>query len=53
MAIGIDVFWFMMVFSITTVIGYITPTIWTDIFYMKGVILDMNHRDISTNPTVV
>jgi tripartite ATP-independent transporter DctM subunit len=47
MAMGIDVFWFMMVFSIATVIGYITPPFGLNIFYMKGVIPgDMNLRDI-------
>lgn len=46
-ALGIDVLWFMLLFSIATVIGYITPPFGLNIFYMKGVIPDnMTLKDI-------
>jgi len=34
---GIDVLWFMLLFSLATIIGYITPPFGLNIFYMKGV----------------
>ncbi len=35
--LGIDPLWFMLLFSMATVIGYITPPFGLNIFYMKGV----------------
>jgi tripartite ATP-independent transporter DctM subunit len=39
-ALGIDPLWFMLMFSLATVIGYITPPFGLNIFYMKGVVPD-------------
>lgn len=39
-AMGIDVLWFMLLFIISVVIGYITPPFGLNIFYMKGVAPD-------------
>jgi tripartite ATP-independent transporter DctM subunit len=36
--LGIDPLWFMLLFSMATVIGYITPPFGLNIFYMKGVV---------------
>jgi TRAP-type mannitol/chloroaromatic compound transport system permease large subunit len=36
-ALGIDLLWFMLLFVIAVVIGYITPPFGLNIFYMKGV----------------
>ncbi|MBW2562335.1 MAG: TRAP transporter large permease subunit, partial [Deltaproteobacteria bacterium] len=38
--LGIDPLWFMLLFSMATVIGYITPPFGLNIFYMKGVTPD-------------
>ncbi|HPJ95215.1 MAG TPA: TRAP transporter large permease subunit [Deltaproteobacteria bacterium] len=38
--LGIDPLWFMLMFSLATVIGYITPPFGLNIFYMKGVVPD-------------
>jgi len=35
---GIDPLWFMLLFSLATCIGYITPPFGLNIFYMKGVV---------------
>ena len=35
--IGIDPLWFMLLFTICTVIGYISPPFGVNLFYMKGV----------------
>jgi tripartite ATP-independent transporter DctM subunit len=35
--LGIDPLWFMLLFAMSTVIGYITPPFGLNIFYMKGV----------------
>ncbi|MBN2231304.1 MAG: TRAP transporter large permease subunit [Deltaproteobacteria bacterium] len=35
--LGIDPLWFMLLFSMATIIGYITPPFGLNIFYMKGV----------------
>ncbi|MGC9325786.1 MAG: TRAP transporter large permease [Desulfomonilia bacterium] len=46
-ALGIDELWFMLLFSLATVIGYITPPFGLNIFYMKGVTPDDVHlKDI-------
>jgi len=37
-ALGIDPLWFMLLFSLATCIGYITPPFGLNIFYMKGVV---------------
>ena len=39
-ALGIDPLWFMLLFIIAVVIGYITPPFGLNIFYMKGVAPD-------------
>jgi tripartite ATP-independent transporter DctM subunit len=39
-AMGIDMLWFMLLFVIAVVIGYITPPFGLNIFYMKGVAPD-------------
>jgi tripartite ATP-independent transporter DctM subunit len=39
-AFGIDPLWFMLLFVIAVVIGYITPPFGLNIFYMKGVAPD-------------
>ncbi len=39
-ALGIDLLWFMLLFVIAVVIGYITPPFGLNIFYMKGVAPD-------------
>ncbi|HDP24143.1 MAG TPA: TRAP transporter large permease subunit [Deltaproteobacteria bacterium] len=45
--LGIDELWFMLLFSLATVIGYITPPFGLNIFYMKGVTPeDVNLKDI-------
>jgi TRAP-type mannitol/chloroaromatic compound transport system permease large subunit len=36
--LGIDPLWFMLLFAMSTVIGYITPPFGLNIFYMKGVV---------------
>lgn len=36
--LGIDPLWFMLLFSLATCIGYITPPFGLNIFYMKGVV---------------
>ncbi|OPY84308.1 MAG: Sialic acid TRAP transporter permease protein SiaT [Smithella sp. PtaU1.Bin162] len=36
-SLGIDVLWFMLLFSLATIIGYITPPFGLNIFYMKSV----------------
>ena len=36
-SLGIDPLWFMLLFIIATVVGYITPPFGLNIFYMKGV----------------
>ncbi|RJR18478.1 MAG: TRAP transporter large permease subunit [Desulfobacteraceae bacterium] len=38
--LGIDLLWFMLLFVIAVVIGYITPPFGLNIFYMKGVAPD-------------
>ncbi|MBN2298287.1 MAG: TRAP transporter large permease subunit [Deltaproteobacteria bacterium] len=38
--LGIDPLWFMLMFTLATVIGYITPPFGLNIFYMKGVVPD-------------
>lgn len=35
--LGIDQLWFMLMFTMATVIGYITPPFGLNIFYMKGI----------------
>lgn len=35
--LGIDILWFMLLFTIALVTGYITPPFGVNIFYMKGV----------------
>jgi tripartite ATP-independent transporter DctM subunit len=42
-ALNIDPLWFMLLFSLATVIGYITPPFGLNIFYMKGVVPDDIH----------
>ena len=37
-SLGIDPLWFMLLFSLATCIGYITPPFGLNIFYMKGVV---------------
>ena len=37
-ALSIDPLWFMLLFSLATCIGYITPPFGLNIFYMKGVV---------------
>jgi TRAP-type mannitol/chloroaromatic compound transport system permease large subunit len=39
-ALSIDPLWFMLLFSLATCIGYITPPFGLNIFYMKGVVPD-------------
>ncbi len=39
-SMGIDLLWFMLLFVIAVVIGYITPPFGLNIFYMKGVAPD-------------
>ncbi|MBT7714782.1 MAG: TRAP transporter large permease subunit [Deltaproteobacteria bacterium] len=36
-SLGLDTLWFMLLFSIAVVIGYITPPFGANLFYMKGV----------------
>lgn len=46
-ALGIDDLWFMLLFSLCTCIGYITPPFGLNIFYMKGVATEgVDLRDI-------
>jgi tripartite ATP-independent transporter DctM subunit len=46
-ALGIDVLWFMLLFSLATIIGYITPPFGLNIFYMKSVVTkDVSLGDI-------
>ncbi len=39
-ALGLNILWFMLLFIIAVVIGYITPPFGINIFYMKGVAPD-------------
>ncbi|MCD6571215.1 MAG: TRAP transporter large permease subunit [Deltaproteobacteria bacterium] len=46
-ALSIDPLWFMLLFTMATVIGYITPPFGLNIFYMKGVVSeDVSLKDI-------
>ncbi len=48
-ALSIDPLWFMLLFSLATCIGYITPPFGLNIFYMKGVVPgDISLLDIYT-----
>lgn len=38
--LGVDVFWFMLMFTTSVVIGYITPPFGLNLFYLKGVAPD-------------